>query len=97
MQDGSAAQPDFQLTSGSKICVQFIIKPWNYAGKAGVGLRPTDIMVLELAERKDSQGGNPFASKAVGGNPFGLPNQSTPSAPPPAAQAFDQIDDEIPF
>jgi len=97
MQDGSAAQPDFQLTTGSKICVQFIIKPWNYAGKAGVGLRPTDIMVLELAERKDSQGGNPFASKAVGGNPFGLPNQSTPSAPPPAAPAFDQIDDEIPF
>ena len=97
MQDGSPAQPDFQLTTGSKICVQFIIKPWNYAGKAGVGLRPTDIMVLELAERKDSNGGNPFASKAVGGNPFGLPNQSTPSAPPPAAQAFDQIDDEIPF
>jgi len=97
MQDGSAAQPDFQLTTGSKICVQFIIKPWNYAGKAGVGLRPTDIMVLELAERKDSKGGNPFASKAVGGNPFGLSNQSTPSAPPPAAQAFDQIDDEIPF
>jgi len=97
MQDGSAAQPDFQLTSGSKICVQFIIKPWNYAGKAGVGLRPTDIMVLELAERKESQGGNPFASKAVGGNPFGLSSQSTPSAPPPAAQAFDQIDDEIPF
>ena len=97
MQDGSAAQPNFQLTTGSKICVQFIIKPWNYAGKAGVGLRPTDIMVLELAERKDSQGGNPFASKAVGGNPFSLSNQSTPSAPPPAAQAFDQIDDEIPF
>ena len=97
MQDGSAAQPDFQLTTGSKICVQFIIKPWNYAGKAGVGLRPTDIMVLELAERKESQGGNPFASKAVGGNPFGLSNQSTPSAPPPAAQSFDQIDDEIPF
>ena len=97
MQDGSPAAPDFQLTTGSKICVQFILKPWTYGGKAGVGLRPTDIMVLELAERKDSQGGNPFASKAVGGNPFGLPNQSTPSAPPPAAQAFDQIDDEIPF
>ena len=97
MQDGSPAAPDFQLTTGSKICVQFIIKPWTYGGKAGVGLRPTDIMVLELAERRDSKGGNPFASKAVGGNPFGLPNQSTPSAPPPAAQAFDQIDDEIPF
>jgi len=95
MQDGSAAQPDFQLTTGSKICVQFIIKPWNYAGKAGVGLRPTDIMVLELAERKDSQGGNPFASRAVGGNPFGLSDQSTPSAPPPPA--LSEIDDEIPF
>jgi len=58
-------------------------------------LRPTDIMVLELAERKDSQGGNPFASRAVGGNPFGLSDQSTPSAPPPPA--LSEIDDEIPF
>ena len=94
MQDGSPAAADFQLTSGSKIHIQFLIKPWQYAKKVGVGLRPTDIMVVELAERTSAGSGNPFAHKAVGGNPFGLPDQSTPSAPPPA---LSDIDDEIPF
>ena len=95
MLNGSPAAADFQLTSGSKIHIQFLIKPWNYAGNSGVGLRPTDIMVVELAERTSAGGGNPFADKAVGGNPFGLPDQSTPSAPPPPA--LSDIDDEIPF
>ena len=95
MLDGSPAAADFQLTSGSKIHIQFLIKPWQYAKKVGVGLRPTDIMVVELAERTSAGSGNPFAHKAVGGNPFGLPDQSTPSAPPPPA--LSDIDDEIPF
>tara|TARA_R110000803_G_scaffold129792_1_gene197049 strand:- start:3728 stop:4339 length:612 start_codon:yes stop_codon:yes gene_type:complete len=94
MNDGNPAQEGFQLTSGSKIDIQFAIKPWYYAGKVGVGLRPQHIRVIELAQPTGEGRANPFARKDTPENPFGLPNEATPSAPPPSMQS---IDDEIPF
>jgi len=92
MQDGSRAPDDFQLTTNSKVHAELLIKPWAYAGKVGVTLRPQNIMVVELAERMDG-GDNPFASEAKSDNPFGLPsaNESIKTG-----NSLD-LDDEIPF
>ena len=53
MSDGTPAAEDFQLTSGSIIHVMFRIKTWEYGGRVGIGLRPTGVMVVRLAERQD--------------------------------------------
>ena len=46
MQDGGAAAPDFQLTSGSTIHAAILLKAWSMGGRSGVTLRPLDIMVV---------------------------------------------------
>ena len=104
MQDGGAAAPDFQLTSGSTIHAAILLKAWSMGGRSGVTLRPLDIMVVNLAEASSSGGGgNPFASDAITSNPFGLPNQTTPAGAAPAPQAAEapplqrDLEDEIPF
>jgi len=104
MPDGGAAAPDFQLTSGSTIHVSLAMYAWNMGGRAGVAMRPLDIMVVNLAEASTGGGGgNPFAADAVTSNPFGLPNQTTPAGAAPAPQAAEapplqrDLDDEIPF
>jgi len=104
MPDGGAAAPDFQLTSGSTIHVSLAMYAWNMGGRAGVAMRPLDIMVVNLAEASTGGGGgNPFAADAVTSNPFGLPNQTTPAGAAPAPQAAEapplqrDLEDEIPF
>ena len=104
MPDGGAAAPDFQLTSGSTIHVSLAMYAWNMGGRAGVAMRPLDIMVINLAEASTGgDGGNPFAADAVTSNPFGLPNQTTPAGAASAPQAAEapplqrDLDDEIPF
>jgi len=104
MPDGGAAAPDFQLTSGSTIHVSLAMYAWNMGGRAGVAMRPLDIMVINLAEASTGGGGgNPFAADAVTSNPFGLPNQTTPAGAASAPQAAEapplqrDLDDEIPF
>ena len=104
MPDGGAARDDFQLTSGSTIHVSLAMYAWNMGGRAGVAMRPLDIMVVNLAEASTGGGGgNPFAADAVTSNPFGLPNETTPAGAAPAPQAAEapplqrDLDDEIPF
>jgi hypothetical protein len=101
MPDGGAARDDFQLTSGSTIHVSLAMYAWNMGGRAGVAMRPLDIMVVNLAEASTGGGGgNPFAADAVTSNPFGLPNQTTPAGAPQAQEAPPlqrDLDDEIPF
>ena len=104
MPDGGAAAGDFQLTSGSTIHVSLAMYAWNMGGRAGVAMRPLDIMVVNLAEASTGGGGgNPFAADAVTSNPFGLPDQTTPAGAAPAPQAAEapplqrDLDDEIPF
>ena len=85
MLDGTKCPDDFQLTTGSKIHVMLLVKPWNYAGNSGVTLRPAAIKVVELRERLD--GGDPFADQSV---------KAEVSDDPFAPNAND-FDDEIPF
>ena len=54
MSDGTPAAEDFQLTSGSIIHVMFRIKTWEYGGRVGIGLRPTGVMVVRLAEPQEA-------------------------------------------
>jgi len=60
MSDGTPAADDFQLTSGSIIHVMFRIKTWEYGGRVGIGLRPTGVMVVRLAERQEGPEGAMF-------------------------------------
>ena len=92
MKDGNLAQEGFQLTSGSKIDIQFAIKPWMMPNRVGVGLRPQHIRIVELAPPSGEGRSNPFTVKNRPDNPFGLPSEK-PSAPP----ALSAIEDEIPF
>lgn len=94
MQDGSIAAQDFQLTTGSKVHVMIGVRPWKYAGKSGVTLRPEAVKVVELKERVESdpfsEADDPFADEAS--DPFGNP-------PPPKGGSMSGPvpDDEIPF
>ena len=100
MPNGSAAVEGYQLTSGSKANLQILLKPWTFAGKVGVALRPLHIQLTEIAERQDRANVNPFASEIKTDNPF--TEQPAPPAPQPAGDPFGLsdtgvIDDEIPF
>jgi hypothetical protein len=60
MGDGTPAAEDFQLTSGSIVHVMFRIKTWAYGKRVGIGLRPTGVMVVRLAEPQEAPAGEMF-------------------------------------
>lgn len=72
MQDGSKAADDFQLTGNSIIHVTFRIAAWTYGKKCGISLRPTGVMVVRLAERKEPEKEKEmFADLVVNDSGFG--------------------------
>ena len=91
---GQPCADDFQLTSGSKVHAMVGVRPWKYAGKSGVTLRPEAIKWVELKERIMA---DPFsdgsAPAPANDDPFGLPASQAKAAP----SAADSFDDEIPF
>lgn len=72
MHDGTKAADDFQLTMNSIIHVTFRIAAWTYGKKCGISLRPTGVMVVRLAERKEPEKEKEmFADLVVNDSGFG--------------------------
>jgi hypothetical protein len=99
MSDGTPAADDFQLTRGSIIHVMFRIKAWAHGKKVGIGLRPTGVMVVRLAEPQEAPASAMF-DDLIEADPLrntlmGKALDDNAPAEPPKTDA--DMDDEIPF
>ena len=96
--------PKFELTSGSKINARVVIKPYKSGAQQGITLRLTDVMVIELADKKEPP--VDFEADKNGGYTYREPEdeqaellaaEEEQAAQETQTESKNEFEDEIPF